>query len=675
MTSARRWLVAGTACLAVGMAFAGIQSTQPAAAVAATAGAPGTVVDNFRLTDDEFMGHDLYEMSNASAVVLITQGNGCPISRNTGMTMNALKDKFADQGVEFFMLNANIQDRIDEIHEERVEFGYDMPILVDDNQLVAEQLGVDRTAEVFVLDPKTWQIVYRGPVDDRVTYERQKAEATTSWADDALTNFLAGRPIEVAQRPSPGCIINLLEAGREEQHRQISYAETIAPIIEENCVTCHQPGGIGPMELVNYEDILGHSQMIREVLRTDRMPPYHADPRVGEFKHDYNMASQDIKTLVHWVEAGSPRGEGPDPLAAVHFEAPEWPLGEPDLVLTVPAFDVPASGIVDYKRPWAANPLNEGHWLRASTVIPGERQAVHHVLTGYMDEVPSQPEVSESRWGASVGGYAVGAESTLQPDDVGTFLPAGGAVGFQMHYTPFGRDAVDETRIGLYFYEDGEVPTYLMRSSVIADPTIELEANNSADEEVAYMTFPADALLYSAFPHAHYRGKSSKLEIEYPDGRREMVLVLPRYDFNWQRGYEFEEPLEIPAGSKLIATYTYDNSERNPANPDPNTVVTWGEQSFEEMLYTAVRFRWVNESVADPHPELMAQLNATRQFGMMDDNINGLLEMSELRGAMGAPMRAAFSRLDSNSDGGLDPDELAAAQDLLRGGLGRRASR
>ena len=165
--------------------------------------------------------------------------------------------------------------------------------------------------------------------------------------------------------------------------------------------------------------VKGFSPMIREVLRTDRMPPYNADPHVGKFSDDRNLTRTEIKTLVRWIEAGAPRGEGPDPLGGVKRVAAEWPLGKPDLVLNIPAFNVPASGVVDYQRPFTPNTLTEGRWIRASTVKPGDRQAVHHILTGWMKDVPTTGKSSETRWRGSVGGYAVGAESNVFSEEVG----------------------------------------------------------------------------------------------------------------------------------------------------------------------------------------------------------------------------------------------------------------
>ena len=171
-------------------------------------------VDNFRLTDQNLQSHELWRLAGAPAVVIVTQENGCPVSRNIGSTLKALQAKYADKGVEFMMLNSNPNDTREDIQAEAKAYGYDMPILMDSNQLVGEQLGVTRTAEVFVIDPKTWRIAYRGPVDDRVTYERQKAKADHTWAKDALDSLLAGKPVAVAQEPAVGCLIDFPQRDR-----------------------------------------------------------------------------------------------------------------------------------------------------------------------------------------------------------------------------------------------------------------------------------------------------------------------------------------------------------------------------------------------------------------------------------------------------------------------------
>jgi mono/diheme cytochrome c family protein len=577
-------------------------------------------------------------------VVIVTQANGDPGAASLAAALKAVKADYAARGVELFLLNSSLSDSREAIEAEVQRVGYAAPVLKDDHQLVGEQLGVTRTAQAYVINPRNWQVAWRG-----------SAAALPA----ALDAVLAGR---AAAAGAEGTGAPIAFPARAVDHTRISYARDVAPIIERACVGCHQKNGIGPMQLTSYEMVKGFGPMIRETIRTDRMPPYNAHPTVGEYKDSKELSPQEIKTLVHWIEAGAPRGIGPDPLAGKERVAADWPLGKPDLILDIPAYKVPASGVVDYQRPFSLNPLTEGRWIRATTVKPGDRRAVHHVLTGWMKEAPKTGQSSETQWRGSVGGYAVGAESNIFSGDVGTFLPAGGAVGYQMHYTPYGKESVDKTQIGVYFRKD--VPKYRMRSVVVIDSSIEIQPNSGRHREVAYVEFPKDALLYSAFPHAHYRAYASDLWLQTPDGKKKLLLSLPRYDFNWQRSYAFAEPVKIPAGSRLIANYVYDNSKRNPANPDPTIKVTWGEQSHEEMLFTSVSFRWLDET-ADKEVDHDARFADTRMLGMMDDNLDGKLQRAELRGQMGRVIGPFFERIDTNRDQALDKAELKTAQAML----------
>lgn len=643
-----------------------VSALDNATTAAATAAATPSTIDNFMLVDQNLQAHELYRMGDAKAIVLVSYGVGCPIVRSNTPALKALRDKYAAQGVEFMLIDSNLQDSREAVIAEAKEFGQDIPILMDTNQLVGEALGVTRTTQVFIVNPKTWQVVYRGPIDDRVDYGGAQKANVTPFADNALGALLDGKPVQQASVDSKGCLVDFPERAKRAQHAKISYATQVAPILEKNCVGCHQQGSIGPFALDSYQKVKGFAPMIREVLRTDRMPPYNADPHVGKFADNKNLTPAEIKTIVHWVEAGAPRGAGPDPLAAKKHVAEEWPLGKPDLVLNIPAYKIPASGVVDYQYPYAVNPLTEGKWLKASTVKVGDRQGVHHVLTGYMKEVPKAPgQGRENAWGISVGGYAVGAESEIMPKNVGAWLPPGGAVGFQVHYTPYGKDVVDNSQIALYFYKDNEKPGLVMHNSVIADQSISLPPNDGDHKEVAYLEFPKDALLYAAFPHAHYRGKSADLWIRYPDGTEKLLLALPRYDFSWQRDYTFAEPVKVPAGSKLIAHFRYDNSKRNPANPDPSKTVVWGDQSWEEMFYVAIRYRWVDET-SKKLVKYDDELNGARMMGMLDDNVDGKLQKAELRGRVGTMLGQYFAQLDKDGDGALDKTELAAAQGMMQ---------
>jgi hypothetical protein len=242
---------------------------------------------------------------------------------------------------------------------------------------------------------------------------------------------------------------------------------------------------------------------------------------------------------------------------------------------------------------------------------------------------------------------------------MGSWVAPGQKFTFQMHYTPYGKETVEKTRVGLYFYPKDKPPVLMRRSAVIANAGIEIPPGEARHKEIAYISFPSDATLYSIFPHAHFRGENMAISIQKPGQKEELILALPKYDFNWQRGYDLATPIKIPAGTKVITRYEYDNSKNNPANPDPTIKVTWGEQSWEEMQYTAVGFMWDDETVSNQKPEHMNALNNSRSIGIMDSNLDGKVQKDELRGRMAQMISANFDRLDTDKDGALSATELA----------------
>lgn len=617
-------------------------ASEPMAQVAAR-------VDNFRLVTADGYAKELYRLKDAPAVVMVMHAAGSADSAKAAATLETLKAAWAPKGVEFMMVNSNPHDTREAILADIARNNISAPVLEDNLQLVGGQLGASRVGQAFVIDPKSWKVAYSGPL-----------------TADAIAAVVEGKPAvaSVAMTSQPIAFPGRSAAAKAAATK-ISYSDTIAPMLEEKCVACHQEGGIAPFAFDNYEKVKQFSGMIREAVRTDRMPPWDPDPMVGKFKDDKSLSGDQIKTLVAWVEAGAPRGEGEDKLAKVKHVAPEWPLGKPDLIVDIPKYTIPATGYVDYQYPTTPNPLKEGKWLKAATAKVSQRQGVHHILSGVIPE--GATEKGMQAWGGAVGGYTVGMESTVAPDKIGSWVPAGGQFAYQMHYTPFGKEAVSAEQIGLYFYKDGEMPDLIMRETPLVDQFIEIPANDPAHKEIAYFNFPKDAILHTAVVHAHYRGTYSKLEILDPSGKRETILNVPFYDFNWQRMYEFDKPINIKAGSKVIATYIYDNSKRNPANPAPNEKIIWGDQSFEEMFYTSLRYRWADETAKD-QKNYDQLLNKTRLMGMLDDNLDDKVQMAELRGPfkdrIGNPM--AFAFVDKNKDGGIDQTEFEAVMSQMR---------
>jgi hypothetical protein len=518
----------------------------------------------------------------------MTYGNGCGIVQKSLPRLREIRDEYRAKGVEFLLIDPNLQDDRDAVAKEAAEFGNDLPILVDETQLIAEALGVDRTADVFVIDPKSWKLVYRGPMDDRLSYGAQKPVANKPYLTDALDATLAGHPVAVAKAEAVGCLINFPERGRSDAHARISYAERIAPLLVDKCVACHREGGVAPWAMTGYDIVRGFAPMIREVVRTKRMPPWHADPHYGSFVGDRSMTNEDTMDLVHWIEAGAPRGTGADPLAALDRSWSEWTLGRPDLIVEVPAYNVPATGVISYQFPHAANPLGRDVWIRAIEIIPGNRSVVHHVLAGIDDPGNGERRAIRGQMG-ELGGYAPGKNAIPYPANTGILLRKEASFQFQMHYTPNGKPATDVTRLGLYFYD--QPPKHSLEMSIIYDASLAIPANAKSYSRSLDKVFDRDVMLYSLLPHAHLRGRAAKFTAHYPDGREEILLSVPKYDFNWQPLYALNPPKLIPAGTRIVMDMSWDNSAQNPANPDPGKIVRWGDQTWEEMNVGWFRYR------------------------------------------------------------------------------------
>ncbi|CAN5115251.1 hypothetical protein BH11PSE2_BH11PSE2_17330 [soil metagenome] len=636
--------LAATACVA-GLAGAALTANHAQALAPAPA---AKHVDNFQLTDHTRMAYDLYYYKYTPAVVIMTRVNGSAYSQGQTAALQTIAANYQAKGVLFLMLDSSAADTRDAVAAEAAKTGVTLPILIDEQQLVGEQLGVRQEGEVFVIDPKTWNVAYHGP---------------TSQTAAALDAVLDGKPAPKAEVAiSGGKPIVLAAKANAGDFAKISYSKTVAPILQEKCVSCHIKGGIGPFALDSYTVAKGFAPMIRETVRTRRMPPYFADPHIGNFQNNQGLTADQAKILVHWVEAGAPRGEGADPLLANAGKvAPEWPvaLGQPDLVVKLPAFNVPATGLVEYQNFMVANPFTQNTWLRAISVNPGNRSVVHHVISDWQADPKAPPAQIP---GGSVGSYTPGAQPQVMANGAGAPVPAGGKLHFQMHYTTNGKPAADVTQVG--FYTLKAPPQYIKRSIVMANLGLTIPAGEARHKEVAYLDIPADIYVYTLYPHAHYRGMHVELEQIAPGGKRSMLISLPKYDFNWQRDYDPVEPILIKAGTRLIATWVYDNSAHNKANPDPKRTVTWGEQTPDEMMYFRINYRWADETVSKMRGDLQDKLNGAVLIGGLDANMNGKISPDELKGPLGM-LKAMFPTLDKNKDGGLDAAELEAVMSMM----------
>ncbi len=538
-------------------------------------------IPNFAMLDHEGRFHEfdyLCRTPGTKGILIFVHGNGCPLVRKRIPELKRLRGGYEKRGIRMIFLNANLQDTRDGIREEAKTFEMDFPILIDEAQVMARKLGLTRTAEALLVDAKTKKIVYRGSIDDRLHYQKEKPKASEHYLIPALDAFLKGEVPTTPQTEAPGCKISL-----EKPRSELSYAEHIAPILKKRCVTCHTKGGIGPFPMSSYKKVKGWSEMMEEVIITRQMPPWHADPNVGKFAEDQGLTAEEKATLLAWIASGAPRGEGEDPLVGYKPESVEWRLGTPDHVIDLPLQKVPAEGVHPYRYVRMETPFDSDVWLRGMEVNPGNENVLHHVV------VTGKKKGSRQRGdGKFFTGYAPGTAAWPAPDGMGVKLPRGYELKFQLHYTSSGKEETDETKIG-FFLAKGEVKKEVF-TKVIINPRFEIRPHVN-DYGIEYKrAIDKDIMLYAMNPHMHYRGKRMSFHAQMPDGEQRDLLSVPNYNFNWQRTYVLEEPMKLSKGTKMIVRNAWDNSAQNPHNPDPSKKVRWGDQSFEEMFFATYQY-------------------------------------------------------------------------------------
>ncbi|MEM1246427.1 MAG: cytochrome c [Acidobacteriota bacterium] len=355
-----------------------------------------------------------------------------------------------------------------------------------------------------------------------------------------------------------------------------TFVDDIAPLLHENCSSCHQPDEIGPMALRSYDEVRPWAKSIAKAVKNRDMPPWDADPGFGPFTNDISLSEEQIDTVVRWVDAGAPRGDGDEPAWQPPETAGEWQLGEPDWVYEFDSYDVAADGPDQFKVVPIPTGFEEDRWIKAVEVLPGDPSVVHHFILWRADE-------SNSNQDAWLAGWAAGAPPGVFPEKTARLLPKGRNLLGDFHYHPTGNAASDKTRIGLHFADPEEIDKEFVNLWIL-NASFKIPAGDPNYQAKASYVFPQDVVVRSLAPHMHYRGKDMKYTAYYPNGTVEELLSVSRYDFNWQGGYDFEEPRHMPAGTKVEVVAHWDNSPDNPHNPDPTVDVTWGVESEDEML-------------------------------------------------------------------------------------------
>jgi peroxiredoxin len=608
------------------------------AAGEADAGAPeaarrriGEALPDFELRDLDGKPHRLEGCRGRKAVVLAFNGAGCPIVEQYAPRLEALHRAYRERDVVFLGLNASLQDDVPKLRAFAGRHELSFPILKDHDGAVAEALAVERTTEVLLLD-SSLRLRYRGRVDDQFTLTERsvgvrKERPEANYLADAIEALLAGREVAVPETEALGCRLGRPRTPKGDT--ALTFHRDVEPILQRRCQPCHREGEIAPFPLLSYEDAAGWSGMIREVVLNRRMPPWHADPRFGEFSNDRSLPAAELETLAGWIDAGAPPGDPAErPPPAVFGDG--WAIGAPDAVFEMPrSFQVPAAGTVSYKYFTVKTDFAEDRWVKAAEVRPGNRGVVHHILIFAVD--PREPR----RWRLETGGgtrgyFAVmvpGERPALYPPGMAKRLPAGACLVFQVHYTPNGRAAEDRSRVGFLFAPAAEVEHEVETSSLFTQ-RLHIPPQAERHEVSVERKLHRGLRLLSLLPHMHLRGESFRYEAHYPAavkvsrepewsrlsreamarldydaaegtlswtgplpesvlaelrevypapadrealeelGRRarsEVLLSVPAYDFGWQTSYQLAEPKLLPRGTVLAATAVYNNSPSNPA--------------------------------------------------------------------------------------------------------------
>jgi|GEM_PF-89565 len=556
----------------------------------------GDQVADVALKDHQGQPFSLAKHAAGKPVVLAFLGVECPLAKLYAARLAELAQQYKEQGVLFVGIDANRQDSVTEIAAFARQHKIEFPILKDLNQIVADRLGVTRTPEVILLDADR-RIRYRGRVDDQyglvanAGYQRKEpSRRDLALAIDELT---VGKPIATSMTTATGCLIGRDRKPQEES--DVTYSNQISRLLNSNCVFCHRTGQIAPFTLTSYEDAAGWAGMIEEVTQAGRMPPWHADPGYGHFANDARLSDADKALIAKWVAAGAPEGDPKDLPAPPKF-AEGWMMPEPDQVVYMAdkAFEVPATGVVDYQMFVVDPGWTEDKWISAIEPRPGNPAVVHHILLFVLP--PGETNLGIGRGNDFTGAFAPGIRQEPLPVGMARRAPAGSKLVFQMHYTPNGSPQQDRSYLGLKFADPKDVKQEVIVTSAI-NFALQIPPGDDDYKARSRYIFTQDAQLMSLMPHMHLRGKAFRYDVTFPDGKQETLLSVPKYDFGWQTVYRLAEPRLMPAGSRMDCVAEFDNSEENLNNPDPKVTVGFGDQTFEEMMIGFFE-------IADPHQDL-----------------------------------------------------------------------
>lgn len=451
-----------------------------------------------------------------------------------------------------------------------------------------------------------------------------------------------------------------------------TFNKEVAPILYENCATCHRPGEVAPFPLLTYQDAAKRAGLIAQATEKRFMPPWKPEPGYGEFAHERRLSDAQIQTLKEWAAAGAPEGEGQAPMVPKFPQG--WQAGEPDRVFKMPVeFEVPADGPDRFECFVIPSELAQDVYVGAAEFRPGNPRVVHHALV-MLDTTGRARQLAQENGGshypcfggARIGqggllfGWAPGSVPPPVEAGISRKIEKGTDIVVQLHYHPSGKAERDQSMLGLRY---APPPTKGVATLLMVNTNIYIPAG-AADHWVrTSMTLPQDGELFAIAPHAHYLGKEMKISARMPDGQVKPLIYIKDWDFNWQGQYRYKEPVKLPKGTRIELEYSYDNSSGNPQNPsNPPKMVRWGEQTTDEM---AVAFL----GILLPTPEDVPGFQRAVGRQMLETILTGLQNFedlpSEIPPATAAGLKRALALFDRNRNGKLDEDEKDGLMRLL----------
>ncbi|VTR98036.1 EF-hand domain-containing protein [Tuwongella immobilis] len=638
---------------------------EAARAVPPAAAGIGRMLPDVALADIAGKSVRLHDSLGQAGLVIAFTNTSCPICKKYGPTWQTLEPKLRDAGYAVVYVNPTMNETPEAMAAFRKQHALQGAYLHDAKSELAKQLAASTTAEVFLFDAKR-TLVYRGAVDDQYGLGYARNEAKQNYLLEAIADLKKNRPLELAATTAPGC--DLDTAGPLPRATNVTYHNRISRIMQTHCIECHHTGGVGPFRLDRYEDVVSHAGMIRKVLKNGTMPPWFAtalpDDEPHRWANDRSVPDADREDLLNWLASNRPQGNPADAPAPKSFDT-GWMIGKPDAVYQfAKPVAVQANGFMPYQNVVVDTNLTEDRWVKAVEVRPSAREVVHHVLVFVI--TPGKRLDADERSGYFAI-YVPGQSRLSYPDGQAKKIPKGARLLFQMHYTPNGTATEDRTEIGLIFAD--KTPEYEVMVAGVSNTGIRIPPNAGNHPEIASRDFPMNATITGFLPHMHLRGKAFRYEIIPPGKSPQTVLDIPRYDFNWQLYYRLASPMAVSIGTTVKATGWFDNSAKNPANPDPGKTVFWGPQTVDEMMLGYVEFLVpVDTTDAAKLKPSDADADAGVLFKRVDANQDGSINREEFDSFVRQlpkfkdnpeAMAKLFQRLDTNQDQKISPAELA----------------